>query len=53
MPGNLNKHLNGYASAAEIKKIFGSIKTARNTSPEVRTRVIFGTSRLELDRFAI
>ena len=40
MPRNLNKYLSDKLSAAEILKIFGSIRTARTTSPEIRAGVI-------------
>ena len=40
MPKNLNKYLSDKLSAAEILKIFGSIRTARTTPPEIRAGVI-------------
>jgi len=40
MPRNLNKYLSDKLSAAEILKIFGSIRTARTSPPEIRAGVI-------------
>jgi len=40
MPRNLNKYLSDKLSATEILKIFGSIRTARTTPPEIRAGVI-------------
>jgi len=40
MPQNLNKYLSDKLSAAEILKIFGSIRTARTSPPEIRAGVI-------------
>ena len=40
MPKNLNKYLSDKLSAAEILKIFGSIRTARTSPPEIRAGVI-------------
>ena len=40
MPKNLNKYLGDKLSAAEIRKIFGSIRTARMAPPEIRAGVI-------------
>lgn len=40
MPRNLNKYLGDKLSAEEILKIFGSIRTARTSPPEIRAGVI-------------
>jgi hypothetical protein len=40
MPQNLNKYLSGKISAADILKIFGSIRTARTAPPDIRAGVI-------------
>lgn len=52
MPSNLSKTLTPLGlSAAEIKKIYGSIKTARSQTTEVRKAVIVGTSLSHLPSF--
>lgn len=40
MPKNLNKYLSDKLTAAEILKIFGSIRNARTSPPEIRAGVI-------------
>lgn len=49
MPNNLHKHLPGVPQAT-ITKLYGSIKSARHASPEVRQGVIEGDCVLVICR---